>query len=125
MQLFVSKTFFKKKNTNISLHYTSISRLVHRTMGVSKILSESPRGKSFFLNTGKVLSAFLPELTFVLMVQKQWWVKLLAPWRKSRHCHKTVGEGCSDHHHTRLKKEIQFFLNVFVKEQQQFHCILT
>ena len=74
-------------------------------MGVSKILSESPRGTSFFLNTGKVLSAFLPELTFVLMVQKQWWVKLLAPWHKSRRCHETVGEGCSHHHHALMVKK--------------------
>ena len=120
------KLFSKKKKTNISLHYTSISRLVNRPMGVSKILSEGPRGKSFFLNSGKVLSAFLPELTFALMVQKQWWVKLLAPWHKSRRCHETVGEGCSHHHHTlTVKKGNPVFLNVFVKQQQQFHCILT
>lgn len=104
------KTFFKKKKTNISLHYTSISRLVNRPMGVSKILSEGPRSKSFFLNTGKVLSAFLPELTFALMVQKQWWVKLLAPGHKSRRCHETVGEAAViTVTHSQLKKEIQFF----------------
>lgn len=74
-----------------------------------------------------MLSASLPELTFARMVQKQWWVKLLVPWHKSSHCHETVGEVIVviTITHSQLRKENQFLKNVFVKQQQQFHYILT
>lgn len=48
-----------------------------RHLGVPEILSLGLGGQIYFHNHIKTLFAFFTMLTFALMSQKQWWVKML------------------------------------------------
>lgn len=65
-------------------------RVVYKPYGVPETLSEDLQAQKYFHNTTKMWCAFFTVVTFALMAEKQWWVKLLPPYHKSRRRHKNV-----------------------------------
>lgn len=64
--------------------------VVHRCLRIPRTPLGGWRGQSYFHNNTKILLAFFRVLVFMLMVKKQRWVKLLAPWHGSKQRHETI-----------------------------------
>lgn len=75
-----------------------------------KILLGSPQGQIYFYNI-KVLFECSIVLTFGMMLQKQWWLKLL-PNHSSRQCYTSAHNSSPTHTPSRKTKQMPFSLNV-------------